>query len=98
LAVQCSFTVGFLEPTVAKAWAMDQALQFGEQMGFNHLVLEGDAKVIVEAINSEDANWSMTGHLVMDLKTRLQEFEQWQVSAVGQERNNAAHCVAKMAI
>ena len=67
-------------------------------MGFNHLVLEGDAKVIVEAINLEDVNWSMTGHLVMNMKTRLQDFEQWQVSTVGQERNSVAYCVPKMVV
>jgi hypothetical protein len=79
LAVQCSVTVGFLEPTVAGAWVGDQALQFGKELGFTHLVLEGDSKVIIDAIKSEDFGWSTSWHLVRDMKSRLQTFEQWQL-------------------
>lgn len=98
LAVRCLSHDGFLEPMAAEAWARGQALQFGKEMGFTHLILEGDARAIVEAVNSEDTNWSKIGHLVMDIKTLLQGFAQWQIQAVGRAANNVAHTVARLAI
>ena len=96
LAIRCSVTVGFLEPMVAEAWAGDQALQFGKELGFTHLVLEGDSKVIIYAIKSEDISWSTSGHLVRDMKSRLQTFEQWQVSAVRRKgKKTGRHTVSR---
>ena len=44
-------TRGFLDPSAAKSWAGAQATKLGKEMGLSHLYLEGDAKLVVEAVN-----------------------------------------------
>lgn len=88
---------GFLDPSAAKAWAGVQALSFGKEMGLSRLILEGDAKVVVNAVNFEATDWSKIGHLVEDMKMLLSDFSQWQVKGVGFAINSVAHTIAKMA-
>jgi hypothetical protein len=38
---------GFLDPLAAKSWARAQATKLGKEIGY----LEGDAKLVVEAVN-----------------------------------------------
>jgi ribonuclease HI len=44
--------VGFFEPLAAETWAAGQALQFEKEMGYSRIILEGDAKLVVDAITS----------------------------------------------
>ena len=95
--MRCSSIAGFLEPLAAKTWAAGQALQFGKEMGFFGIILEGDAKLVVDAINLEANDLSRIGHLVLDVRNLLHDFEQWKVQAMGRHANNVAHCMATFA-
>ena len=55
-------------------------------MGLNNICLEGDAKLVVDGINSGGPRWTRTGHLVGDLKM-LCLFTHWEVRHVGREVN-----------
>jgi ribonuclease HI len=91
-------TEGFFELLVAEAWAGGRAFQFGMELGLSYIVLEGDSKLVVDAINAEGTSLSKIGHLVEDIKIMLQDFQQWKVQVVRRLANNAAHAVARMAI
>lgn len=42
-----------------------------------NIILEGDSKLVVEAVNTEGASWSSIGHLIEDIKIMLQNFLVW---------------------
>jgi ribonuclease HI len=98
LGVQRKIVEGFFDPLVAEAWAGGRVIQFGMELGFTHIVLEGDSKLVVDAINAEGPSWSKIGHLVEDIQILLQNFQQWKVQAIRRSANTAAHTIARMAI
>jgi hypothetical protein len=44
------------------------------ELGLQNLIMEGDAKQIVEAINSSTSTWSCFGHLIDDTRRILSTF------------------------
>ena len=98
VAVRCMRKDGLTDPLVAEAWAGGQALKFGKELNLNNLILEGDAKVVVEAVLSNAMNESKIGVLVEDMKLLLQDFPRCNVCAVGRAANTATHVIARMAV
>jgi hypothetical protein len=47
-------------------------------MGNSYLQMEGDAKRVVDAVNSKEADESGWGHLVADIRSTLQMFPSWR--------------------
>ncbi|XP_059436088.1 uncharacterized protein LOC132169016 [Corylus avellana] len=98
LAVRGLTRSGCLDPLAAEAWAGTQALELGKEMGLSQILLEGDAKVVVEAVNAVTTDGSTIGHLVDDMKVLLSAFRQWRVQQVGRELNKMAHTIARQAV
>ena len=98
LVVQSRILEGRLSPLAAEAWAGGQALRLGKELGLTSIILEGDAKLVVDVVNGEGASWSSIGHLMEDMNILLHDFPNWRVAAVRQSANNAAHGVAWMVI
>lgn len=96
-AAKCITRPGCVDPLTAEATAAVYALRFCKDMGLHNICLEGDAKLVVDAVNSGEANWSRIGHLMEDLKMLLCTFTQWEVRHVRRQANFAAHSLAKMA-
>ena len=67
-------------------------------LGMHNLCLEGDAKIVVDALNSREENWSRTRHLVVDARNLLNGFNQWDIKYVGRNANFVAHHIAVMAV
>jgi hypothetical protein len=55
---------GFLDPCATEAWAGLQAIRLGKELHLSHIELEGDAKVVVDSINSVEKDRSTIGHVV----------------------------------
>jgi ribonuclease HI len=90
--------LGRLDPTTGEALAAHYAVCLCQEMGAVSLILEGDAKQVVEAINSKTSNGSRYGHFVNDTCRILQEkVSQWKCVFVPREANQAAHRLAKAA-
>lgn len=93
-----SFTKrGVMEPTIGETIASYHAAQFCNQMGLQKVILEGDAKTVVEAINGKNRKWSNIEHLVDDTRVALQSFIQWKCVHVKLYANMVAHKLAKLA-
>jgi ribonuclease HI len=88
---------GTLEPTSGEAFAAYQATCLCKDLGLQHINLEGDAKQVVEAVNSLTSSWSKYGHLIDDIRRMLQSFTRWKCNFVHREANEAAHRLAKAA-
>ena len=95
-----SHAVGFLTQHLGsrEALAAYQAVVFCAEIGGQDICLKGDAKEVVDAINSQNDNWSHFGHIVADVRFKLCMFSRWQCGFVNQAANSAVYGLAKMAI
>lgn len=81
LAVRSRVQDGFFEPFSGGGLGGRTGSPIWEGDG-RQIVLEGDSKLVVDAVNTEGTNGSKIGHLVEDIKIMLQEFAQWTVQGV----------------
>ena len=58
--------LGSFEPTTGKAFASFHAVSLCRDLSIQQLFLEGDAKLVVDAINSITSTWTRFGHIVED--------------------------------
>jgi ribonuclease HI len=89
---------GALEATTGEALAAFHAADFCREMGLKCINLEGDAKQVVDAINSPTMVWNRFGHLVEDTRRILHSLTSWKCTFVNREANEAAHRLARAAI
>ena len=47
-------------------------------LGFQKLIMEGDAKVVIDALLSKYLNMSRFGHIIDELRGSLHAFPHWQ--------------------
>ena len=94
---QSSFCSGRFDPITAEALAAVLTLRFCTEVGLEKVRLEGDAKNVVGALNSLEANWSRIGYIAADAKVLLPTFTHWEVQYVSHDTNFAAHNLAKLA-
>jgi hypothetical protein len=64
-------TQGILEPSTSEAFEAFHATRLITYLGLQNIILEGDTKQIVGAINSLMSLWSHYGHLVDDTRRLL---------------------------
>lgn len=55
-------------PKIAEIIALKRAMIFCTEIGLQNVIFEGDAKVIIEEINSTETCWATYGHLVEEIK------------------------------
>ena len=83
--------LGSIEPTMGEALASFHATSLYRNLGMQQLFLEGDAKLVVDAINSIMSTWSRFGHIVEDTQGILQTFSRWRCGFIHREANEVAH-------
>jgi hypothetical protein len=71
IAVMCKTRMGVLEPITGEACAAYHVVCLCRDLGVQNLLLEGDAKQIVEAINLGTGTWSRFRHLIEDTRRIL---------------------------
>jgi ribonuclease HI len=86
-----------LEPTTGEAFAAFNATCLCRDLKLQHIMMEGDAKLIVDAVNSNSSTWSRFGHIINDTRQILDDFIRWKCNHVRREANGAAHRLAKTA-
>ncbi|XP_042972996.1 uncharacterized protein LOC122304797 [Carya illinoinensis] len=84
--------------SAAESLAMLHATLLCSELGIKQVPLEGDAKVVVEAINSSSYNSSWDGQVIEDIKAVVHAQLGWSVTFVGRDGNRAAHATAKLAL
>jgi ribonuclease HI len=50
--------IGNLSLVAAESMAALMAIELCRDLGLTHVHLEGDAKIIIDAVNCEEADWS----------------------------------------
>jgi ribonuclease HI len=98
LAARCDFRRGNLSPVAAEAKAALLTVQLCREVGLRKIHLEGDAKTVVDAVNSSEEDKSWLGHLFEDIKGELSSFDGWKMSFVRRKGNHVAHGLARFAV
>ena len=78
--------------------AAQKALMFTHELGFQRVILEGDALGLIQALKPQEQNLSLLGSLVEDVKVYLNHFQRVLYSHVKRNNNSVAHNPAKHAI
>ncbi|XP_062147743.1 uncharacterized protein LOC133856702 [Alnus glutinosa] len=82
---------------VAESLATLEAVLFCKAASFMEVILKGDAKQVVEDVNSASLNLNAAGHFVDGIKKEILGLRHASVVHVGREANNVAHCLVKEA-
>ena len=97
LACRCSFRPYIFYPTVVEAVAAWMVVDFCRTMEVQHVELEGDSLVVIQALKNEDCNRSRYKQLIEDAKIILKCMQSWQVGHK-REANRVAHRLAMEAV
>ncbi|XP_038708505.1 uncharacterized protein LOC120003559 [Tripterygium wilfordii] len=86
-----------LHPSLAEALAALHAVKLALELGFTELIFEGDAAVVVEAINGSDVHRAIWSPVIMEIKRLLRFLSSWKFVHIRRTANEAAHSMAKHA-
>ena len=81
-----------------EALAAWKALTFTHELGFQNVILEGDALGLIQPLKSQERNLCPLGLLMEDVKIYLNHFQRVLYSHVKRNGNSVAHNLAKHAI
>ncbi|XP_042960130.1 uncharacterized protein LOC122295108 [Carya illinoinensis] len=82
----------------AESWAMLRAVLLRRELGLRQVQLEGDAKMVVDAVNSNTQNTSWDGQVIEDIKSVMCAQPGWSVSFLGRDGNKVVHETARLAL
>ncbi|XP_042974694.1 uncharacterized protein LOC122306328 [Carya illinoinensis] len=82
----------------AERAALQRAMFMCFEMGMHQVIFEGDAKVVIDAINSKEMDSSWHGQETEDLQQWMAAHPFWRLFFVYRSANQAAHAAAKEAI
>nr|POE52943.1 hypothetical protein CFP56_36118 [Quercus suber] len=80
---------------VLSAW---KALLFAHELGFQNVILKGDALHLIQALKSQEQSLCLLGLLVEDVKIYSSHFQRMLYSHVKRNSNGVAHNLARHAI
>ena len=83
---------GFLDLTTAEAIAALMAVQLRNELGIMRIQLEGDAKVVVDVVNSMEPDESCRGHLMVDIRSTLMTILSWEMGYAHRDGEQGGSC------
>ena len=75
--------------------AARRALELAVELGFDHVILEGDSEILHKALLAEDRNFTPYGHLVQDIVFLSSFLSTFKTSLVRRSGNKLAHSLAR---
>jgi ribonuclease HI len=98
LALKRLIRRGSVELVVVEGMAFYYGMNLCKAVGFKDIWLEGDAKLICDALNKRSTDNSRSWHLIEDIEMVLLSFNQWKCTHICREGNEAAHILAREAL
>jgi hypothetical protein len=86
------------DPEKGEAFAAHQGVELCRFMGFNAVILEGDAQGVVKALTGVEDIFGNIDCILADTRLLLDSIPQWQVKFVRRTGNVATHKLARMAV
>ena len=87
---QLPFSVIAVEVIAAK-----KALQFAKDLRLSSIVLEGDSKIAIDGLMSEEYSLAEYGHLLDEAKDIAKQLVEVEFNHVQRQANKAAHNIAR---
>lgn len=82
MACFCLSEPFYSKPIVIELRALRRAMVFCLELGFTVAQFEGDAQIVVTALNNETESLAWYGHLVEEAKLIFQQQNHWSLSFV----------------
>ncbi|XP_065630291.1 uncharacterized protein LOC136067860 [Quercus suber] len=82
---------------IVEVLAARRALIFAKELGFDHVILEGDSEIAIRAMNSEDYSAAPFGHIISDIKALSSHFRSVVFHHTRRLGNKVAHRLAQAA-
>ena len=80
-----------------EALAASRALEFAADIGLDNVILEGDSKVVTQALETKDVGLAAFGLLIRDACTLAGNFSDVSYSHTKRKSNKVAHSLVKLA-
>ena len=77
--------------------AARRALSFAQELGFNHIILEGDSNIAIRAMKDESFSATSFGHIISDIKVLSTHFRHLVFRHTHRLGNKVAHSLARVA-
>lgn len=78
-----------------KVLAAQRALELAVELGFDHIILEGDSEILHKALLAEGRNFTPYVHLVQDIVYLSSFLSAFKTSLVCRSGNKLAHSLAR---
>ncbi|XP_042950154.1 uncharacterized protein LOC122282268 [Carya illinoinensis] len=98
MASLCSSITLNPNPLLGEAVEALRATTLCAELGLTQIVLDGDALNVVQAVQSEEKNWSTFGIVIRDVKSLLSKVREGSIQHTPREFNVFAHTLANYAL
>ncbi|CAL1398997.1 unnamed protein product [Linum trigynum] len=89
---------GLLNPMLTELSTLRDAIRWCRQLGFVTMRIEGDAKVVIDKVNTRSIADAAGGAIFEEIRHLLSALPGFQIRFVGRQNNRVAHLVAKKAL
>ncbi|XP_023885283.1 uncharacterized protein LOC111997430 [Quercus suber] len=86
------------QPVEVEAIAACKAVEFGNEIGVDFAIVEGDSEVIVKALRINDNGLTPFAPLINDISLFLGLFSELSYSHIRRDGNKVAHSLARLAL
>ncbi|KAF5451826.1 hypothetical protein F2P56_026891, partial [Juglans regia] len=83
-----------LDPHLAESYAS----KFAMELGYQQIILEGDALNVVEGIKIGAQGWDSSSMLILDARSLLNQLQQWTIAHIHKSFNSVAHVLGRSAL
>ncbi|XP_042939333.1 uncharacterized protein LOC122274353 [Carya illinoinensis] len=95
LAAACGQRKYLHHPATAESLALRREAEICTELNYTKVILEGDAKGIIEAVNREAEDLSIYENIIQEIKRYFRNRKEWEVRFVKREMNTVAHILAR---
>ena len=86
---------GIASSVTAELWALKDGLQLAFQLGISHILVELDAKIVVDLLHSSKAPINSFSSLLNDCRYLLRQFHQARIRHIFREANRGENYLIK---
>ncbi|XVF01504.1 hypothetical protein REPUB_Repub04eG0094400 [Reevesia pubescens] len=95
LAACSLFQPGISDPSIIEAVVAIYEIKFARSLGFQSVLLEGDALNVINLLKKEESNFSYIDNLIHEGRIRLRALKYFEVAHVRRNANKATFLLAK---
>ncbi|XP_042952129.1 uncharacterized protein LOC122289215 [Carya illinoinensis] len=98
LVVVCDRRENVMDAAVAECVALRKAVELCIALNIQKAIFEGDAKVVVKAVQEAEEDLPLFSPIVEDIRVYFRNNPEWSIQFVSRKKNTVAHTLAKKAL